>query len=139
MHKDYPKGYHHISSYKHLPPPHTKPRTGGTAVPRIRERLPTGFEISRTASRVSKVCRMCCVQLYEVWCVLSLQTPAGMNNKQSLPTVSHWCLVKKWTLEGCVSPLLPNACTHTCSLPSLSPPPTPLPPSLVLKLQSKLN
>ena len=38
-------------------PPHTKPRTGGTAVPRIRERLPTGFEISRTASRVSKVCR----------------------------------------------------------------------------------
>lgn len=43
-----------------------------------------------------------------------------MNNKQSLPTVSHWCLVKKWTLEGCVSPLLPNACTHMQS---------PLPPS----------
>ena len=32
-----------------------QPFSGGTAVPRVRERLPSGFEISRSASKASKV------------------------------------------------------------------------------------
>ncbi len=33
---------------------HGQPQSGGTAIPRIRERLPTGIEISRAASQINK-------------------------------------------------------------------------------------
>ena len=107
-----------------LPPSHTQPRTGGTAMPRIRERIPTGFEISRTTSRASKVRQdnqSCHVQWYEREMTCSfLQTPAGDNNRQSLPTVSSARFLVKssskivFHLHTCF-PMH----THTVSPPSL--------------------